>query len=283
MAVKVRLLKAQCRDLAEDLLRHGQASVEELRAIAPGGAENPKRDGMAMVRYYGQLQLLRGRAQGPSGSGAPPASSREDATILTALAGKPTIVRGVDREFLVHPKSLATLLHCHARDLVVARLARVTADVMDRDEGRLRPDLVHDALEELGRQTRILSWIACTPGPGLPFGEHERDPALPDDMRDLDPLIVVEINRAFARANWASLQALEKLISPDPEATGDRQRPSWSMFVGSLAIELHEDPLDLIANRSLVSVLASTQLAAASHREAMAEAKRRADRKRGAA
>lgn len=287
MPVKVRHLKAQCESLAEDLLLHEQASVEALRALRPGGAENPKRDSAAWVWYYGQLQLLRGRAQGPDGKGAPVpvGASREDSLVLASLAAKPEVVRRSDRDFAVYPKSLAALLHCHARDLIVARLARVTADVMDRDGGKLYADLTHQALTELGLQTRALCWIACTKGPGLPFEEYARDISLPDEWRDLDPITVVEINRAFARVNYLNLKALEALITPDPEGERggrDRARPSWSTFVGSLAMELHEDPMALMRDRSLASILASTQLSASAQREAMAEAKRKADEERRA-
>lgn len=290
MAVTMRRMKAQCQNLAEDLLLHRQASVEVLAALAPGGAENPKRDTWAWVWYHGQLQLLRGRAQGPHGDGRPTAAaaSRDDAIALEALAGRPEVVRALDpsgtaRDYLVYPKSFASLMHCHARDVIVGRLARVTAEIMDLEPGKLNAALTHDALEAIGYQTRVLCWIACTPGPGLPFGEHEREPALPAELRELDPLTVVELHRAFVRVNYLNLKALESLITPDPDGPSDRARPSWSVFFGALAIELTTDPADLIANRSLASVLASTQLSASTHRDAMAEAKRKAERERAPA
>jgi hypothetical protein len=282
-ALKVRALKARCESLAVDLLDTGAASAEAIADVRPGGAENPARDGNAWLTCYGQLQLLRGRAQGSHGRSSGVADvSGDDALALAALAAKPAIVRAAVVDYLVHPKSLDTLLHCHARDLLLGRLATLTADVLDRDTRRLYADRTHEAIQELAYQTRVLCWIACTGGPGLPFEEHEREPVLPQGMRDLDPITVLEINRTFARVNWVNLKALESLIAPDPDAGGDRKRPSWSMFLGTLALELHEDPLDLIRNRSLASVLASTQLAAASHREAMDEAKRKSERERQA-
>ena len=285
MAVTVRRLKAQCQSLAEDLLLHGQASAEALRALAPGGAENPKRDAWAWVWYLGQLQLLRGRAQGPQGparEGHEPAS-RDDAVILAALAARPEMVRGVDgTRYTVYPKSLGALLECHAREAVLAKLATLLARLKDLDTHDEHASLVAEACAELGYHTRLLVWIATTEGPGLPFPAGERRPALSDAHAGIDPVTVLEIHRAFARVNWANLRGLESLLAPDPEAGGERRRPSWSVFMGALAIELHEDPVTLIEHRALVSVMASMQLAASSQREAMAEAKRTAEERRGA-
>lgn len=281
MPFTVRQLKAQCQTLAEDLLQQGQSSADALLTIKPGGAANAKRDTWAWVRYYGQLQILRGRAQGPDGSGARPAHPSDDATILEALAARPVVVQGLGAtRYTVHPKSLGALLECHAREAVLAKLTTLLATLKDLDAHDEHASLIAEAVEELGYHTRLLVWIATTDGPGLPFPRGERRPTLPADVADLDPVTVLELNRAFARVNWANLRALESLVSPDPEAGGERKRPSWSVFMGALAIELHEDPVTLIEHRALVSVMASMQLAASSQREAMAEAKRKADTRR---
>lgn len=278
MSITVRQLKAQCNDLAEDLLRYEQTSVEALLALKPGGADNPKRDTSAWVRYYGQLQLLRGRAQGAVGPTARGAQG-DDSLALAALAAMPVVVRVADgHEYVVHPKSLSALLHCHAREIVLGRLAALVASLKDADAKDEHVALVHEALGEIDYQTQVLAWIACHDQPGLPFPRHERRPVVPEQWANAHALSVLEINRAFARVNWVNLRAMQSLIEPDPDAGENRSRPSWSMFMGSLAIELHEDPMHLIENRALVSVMASTQLAASSHRAAMADAKRKSER-----
>ncbi len=283
MAVKVRALRAQCEALAGDLLQQGQTTADALRAVRPGGAENPKRDGSAWVRYYGQLQLLRGRAQGtPRGaSGSGESTGSDDSLTLAALSAAPVMVRTAAGERLVYPKSLATLLHCHGRELVLGKLATLLAALKDADANDEHAELIADAVDEISRQTQILAWIALTEDEGMPFKPHERSPVIPDEIAALDPLSILEINRGFAKANWVNLRAMQSLIEPDPDA-GDapHARPSWSMFIGALAMELHEDPTTLIEHRALVSVMASTQLAAASRRQAMNEAKRKSERDR---
>jgi hypothetical protein len=278
-AVKVRALRAQCDALAADLLQAGQATADALRVVRPGGAENPKRDGSAWVRFYGQLQLLRGRAQSGASSGSG-GSASDDSLTLAALSAAPTIVRTLAGERAVHPKSLSTLLHCHGRELVLGKLAALVAALKDADTNDEHADSIADAVDEIDRQLRILAWIALTTGPGLPFPRHDRAPAIPDDVAALDPVSVLEINRGFARVNWVNLRAMQSLIEPDPDAGGDRTRPSWSVFAGALAVELHEDPKDLIENRALVSIMAMTSLAASSRRAAMNDAKRQHERSR---
>lgn len=284
-AIKVGKLRATCGALAEDLLRSGTVTADALRDLKPGGRENPTRDGSAWLRFFGQLQLLRGRAQGPGGaagtSDASPELRASDAVAIAALSEQPARVASAPG-LSVYPKSFAALLHCHAREIMVCHLARVVGIANRADAPDALVSALTEAADELGYQTRLLAWIATSPGPALPFGDADTPaPALPREIADLDAFVVLDINRTFAKVNWASLKAMEALITPDDETEGPSRRLAWSPFFGSLSIELHENPVDLIRHRSLASVLASTQLAASSRREAMADAKERAARERG--
>jgi len=282
-SLNVRSLKATCAALLDDALKSG-ASEHDVELIKPGGEDNPKRDGAAWMRFYGQLQLLRGRAQGRAETGAVASTlstSADDAVMLGALAAEPTVVAGIEREFTVHPKSLATLMHCHARELMLSKLTQATATLRDLDVANARLDMFAEAMDELAYQIRLLAWIATTKGPGLPFEESDRSPLLPQEMAGLDSVTVLQINRGFAKVNWVNLRAMQSLMEPDPEAAdAPRKRPSWSPFFSALSMETGVAPETLIKDRALVSVLAMTQLAASSHREAMNEAKRKAEQRR---
>ncbi len=154
----------------------------------------------------------------------------------------------------VYPKSFATLLHCHAREILLGHLSRVVGLANRVDAPDAVVSALSEASDELAYQTRLLAWIATSPGPGLPFGEADTPtPALPADIAELNAFVVLDINRTFAKVNWASLKAMEALITPDDDPDGARKRLSWSPFFGSLALELHENPVDLIRHRSLAS------------------------------
>ena len=89
------------------------------------------------------------------------------------------------------------------------------------------------------------------------------------------PHVPHAICKAFDAANWARLQALEALITPDPDSDDTpRKRPSWSQFFASFASD-KESSEAVLRNRSLVALLATTQLTASAHRDAMADAKAR--------
>ncbi len=273
--ISLTRIKRTCQLWASDLIERGAASESDVRAVAPGGANNPGKDGEAWLRYYGQLQLLRGRSQREASAQRDGGASSDDAQTLAALAAQP-VPTSVGP---VYPKSLATLLHCHAREIVLGKLAALVAGLKDADAQDEHVELVGDALAEIDYQTRVLAAIALHAGPGMPFAASAVPAAT--ELVDLAPVAVLEVTRAFARANWVNLKAMQSLIEPDPDTDDQpRTRPSWSIFMGSLAIELHENPETLITHRALVSVLASTQLAASARRTAMADAKRKSERER---
>jgi hypothetical protein len=169
-------------------------------------------------------------------------------------------------------------MQCHERNLAIARLTAAAAQLGPSDAPSAH-ELVTRALAEAVHQHRLLAWIACTPGPGLPFPESDVEPTLPQDFAELAPQDLVAICRAFDDVNWARLRVLEALISPDPEGDeAPRRRPSWSQFFALAASTEGAASEHVLRDRSLAGYLATTQLAASAQREAMAEAKARAAR-----
>ena len=253
-----------------------------LSAIRPGGAENPERSAQAWLRYYGRLCALRALAERDTPAENSAAALLADRTILEALAGaarRVTLtgsVGGTTAHLEVHPKSAIALLRCHARDLEIARLLAYVEQLGASDD----PDastITERALTEALYQHRVLAWIACTPGPGLPFPELEADPALPAPFAELSPFDLVAIARAFEEVNWAQLRSLESLITPDPDAESTpRRRPAWSQFFASIASTEGRASEHVLRDRSLVGLVATVQLSASAQREAMAEAKEKA-------
>lgn len=276
MALKVGTLRALCGTLADDLVARGVPQAA-LAPIRPGGEENPGRDGHAWLRFYGRLCARRALAERDAPAEGSP-SAVADKVILEALAGVPALVvlsanEAPTRELAVHPKSPFALLCIHERNLVIARLLAYAERLGQSDDPDVM-DLVANAMREAVHQHRVLAWIACTPGPGLPFPELERDPTLPPVFADLAPQDIVAVCRAFDEVNWARLRALEHLLAPDPEADdAPRRRPSWSQFLGSVAEHEGEASERVLRDRSLVGIIATKQLAASAQREAIAAAK----------
>ena len=276
MALTTAVLKAITATLAGDLAARGMAEAE-LAKIRPGGEDNPGRDGHAWLRFYGRLCALRALEDrdSPVEDGAAAAADRE---ILAALAGTPApvLLTGGGRELAAYPKSAFALIQCHIRELAIARLLEYVARLGPTSHHDTH-DLVARALAEATHQHRVLAWIACTPGPGLPFPEDERDPTLPPEFEALAPQDIIAICRAFDAVNWARLRALEALVTPDPDAEGaPRKRQAWSQFFAMAASAEGVASEHVLRDRSLAGFLATTQLAASGQREAMAEAKERA-------
>ena len=281
MALTVRHLKDLTATLASDLAARGVAAVR-LASLRPGGEENTGRDAHAWLRFYGRLCALRETVDREPTAEGTAATAAADATILAALAGSPVRVELVGDapaiELAAYPKSAFALLKCHSRNLMIARLLAY-ANRLSQSDDPTAAELVERALTEALHQHRVLAWIACTPGPGLPFDELEQDPALPDAFRDLASHNLVAACRAFDEVNWARLRALEALLAPDDDdAETPRRRPSWSQFFGSLVAEEGRASEQVLRDRALVGIMATSQLAASAQRDAAAAAKEKSRR-----
>jgi hypothetical protein len=172
-----------------------------------------------------------------------------------------------------YPKSAFALMLCHERNLAIARLLTY-AEQLGRSDHPDAHDLIARAMTEATHQHRVLAWIACTPGPGLPFPELERDPELPPTFAELAPQDIVAICRAFDEVNWARLRALEALVAPDPDAEdAPRGVPPGRSSSASITATEGRASEHVLRDRSLAGLMATTQMAASAQREAMADAK----------
>jgi hypothetical protein len=271
------ILKSICAPFAGDLAARGVAEAE-LAKIHPRGEDNPGRDVHAWLRYYGRLCALRALVDRdtPADAGA---AAVADRVILEALAGsaRPVALTGTrELRLAAYPKSAFALLQCHVRNLARARCLTF-AERLGQSDAPDAHEMIARALGEALHQHRVLAWIACTAGPGLPFSEIDPDPALPAEYQDLAPQDLLAICREFDEVNWARLRALEALVTPDPEDTGSpRRAASWSKFLGTVAEAEGEASERVLRDRSLVGLIATKQLAASAQREAMADAKEKA-------
>lgn len=291
-------LRERCARLRASLLRHGTATEAEIDPYVPGGEENRESVGLApWIWYYAQLVRLMGRTE--DGAPARDGSARvNDALLLAALGAQPELVeqetddpealaavqaaldalaaRRGRHTWAVHPKSFHTLLHLHARSERITWLTERSQVLLARGASD-DLELLRRTREEIGYQHRVCAWVATTPGPGLPFGEHDARPALPDAVADLDSVTLAQILGASLRVNWVRLQALSELVTP---SGGSGARPTWSAFFGALAVEHDERPETLMRDYSLAALLASQRLAASERTKAQREADLRARRAR---
>jgi hypothetical protein len=127
-----------------------------------------------------------------------------------------------------------------------------------------RASELHDkVIDAISYTYGLLCWIMTAGGPitnaEMPYElETGRDPDLPIYIKALHPLDVAQIANAAAK-HHSRLAALQILLEHKTKADGGR-RPSWSQFVGSLAVEMDTDSVQISKLRSLGSLLAAVQL-----------------------
>jgi len=282
-------MRARCERLAATIRARKLAPEEELADYWPGGAENTARGAAAWVVCYAQCVRMMGRAETRETTRADAAAA--DAVILESLAGVPVLVSIVAptdaaavealsalhadqwarlraaAPLAVYPKSFHALIWLSARAKRLDWLADRAAILAER-AGREDLDLLARTSAEICYQHALCAWVACHPGPGLPFGDHEATPAIPEPFSALSPYDVARILEAHLAANWHRLQALDALVTGDTSGGGAARRPSWSGFFGAMAMESGASAESLMRDRSLAAVLASNALAADAHRQA---------------
>lgn len=269
------ILEKQLRAVTQR--REGELPAK-VEAFRPGGKQNPERDAKGWYVWVRALAMALGRATPEDGAAAPEA----DRATVETLSGAPLTRRsliaaddGAPVELTVYPKSFSTLAHLHGRDLILARL-QPTVEALIRDEALDGP-LVRRVLEAIANEHRLCAWIATTPGPGMPFEQAAPPPEFPEHVVAWHPTEVLQIREMHLEVNHLRIAATQKLLTPDTDpATGG----SWSSFFATVAKEFGTAPEVLMHDRSLLSVLAQTQLIASEHRrhEQAADAKRAAGR-----
>lgn len=273
-------LGEKCRVLEGHVRHREYATDEELLAYRPGGPENPGRGTNAWVFWYAQLVRFCGREEVTEQE-----HESADAAVLDAYRNQPESVElvslddsGKRRVLTIHPKGLGALMECHERDWMLGWLATKLAVLRESD----RPEhleLIGRTLQEIGRQYAMLAWIASHPGAGIPYpvglaaGASTDIPEPPEWLLQLEPIDYSNIAHAFSVVNAQRLKALDALTAADAGAR-DGDRPSWSVFVGSLAIQMKTSPRQLMWDTSLAELLAAIR----SHSHAEKEAREKAER-----
>lgn len=253
-------LQEKCKILEAHVQRQQLDAGEDppLEDYRPGGKENKQRGVGAWVFFYAQLVRLCGKAEYARDD-----HEEADATVLDALRNEPLAVELIgrtkekEREVLtVYPKSIGALMVCHALDWQLGWLgSKVQALKASDDPQHL--DLLTRALDEIGKLYALLAWIVSHPTPGLPYPAGEAPPTPPDSFLHLDTLDLPRIAQAFGVVNAQRLQALDALLAPQTGGhDAAQERPSWSVFVGSLAIRLNKKPSELMYDLSLGEMLA---------------------------
>jgi hypothetical protein len=234
----------------------------------PGGEENTSKKLWGWIRCYAQLHAYTRRKD--------PGEVEQErlgkqAALLEALADQPEVVplaarnRDGDHDAItVYPKSYVALDEIHMRNLALARLSDQVATIEAAGSSD-DVDLLVRAYAEQTYLHRVIVWIATTPGPGLPYPERTQRPEPPEALGDLHPGDLYAIAAAFQRINVMRLTVLD--------ATRKKESaPDWTVFFATLAGD--KPTTDVMRDRSLSSVLASSAERARGREEAMAASKK---------
>lgn len=261
-AFSLRSLQENCGIIEKHVLVRRYVTPDELDAYRPGSPDNPgARTIGAWVHWYAQLVRFAGREDQQDDD-----TQRADAAVLDALRAEPQMVtltakdaEGRFREVAVHPKSLDALLQCHAKDRLLGWLAE-RVYVLQQSTRSEHIELLEAAHAEIAYQYAVLAWIVTTPGPRspIPSGTAHLEP--PDEILDLEPWDFLRIAQAHAVVNAHRMQALESLISKDTDGPQVATRPSWSIFVGDLAIRMETSEESLMKDRTLGGLLSAIKL-----------------------
>lgn len=274
-SISVAELKAECVTLERDVLRRQLASEAELEPHRPGKEKNTARDARGWLNYFRALSRMHARGENASSDEA---RLRADAQVLAALRDEPirvdllqpvTLLPIADEEpeppidhLYVYQKSLDALLNAHGLDRQLAWLLMQKERIEEAGaRGMPRSSELHDKIIAATSYTYgLLAWIMTSPGPEMPYepGMGKADPELPDHIKLLHPVDVAQIANA-AMKHHARLAALQVLLDQRTRAEGGK-RPSWSQFIGSMAVELDTDSVQIMKHRSLGSLLAAVQL-----------------------
>lgn len=259
----VSAVRERCQNLKAALQYRASVSPVELAEYWPGGTANPERRGRGPWLYcYASYSRLMGRAEAASASG----DSQE--ALLAALAAEPVAVTLPEgTTFQCHPKSyLALRWLAHADALLGAMLHQMERiPYFQTDE---QDSLREEAMLGTTELQLALVWAAVHPGPGLPFDERQRVPAIPPEIQAISPIGVYQVLQAYRSANLQGLAALPALT----DGAVDGSRPTFAMFFAAMAQESGLSSAALMRERPLVQLLAQARLSALSREPAKAAA-----------
>ncbi len=238
------------------------ATHEEIAERWPGGKENPGRDYSAWASCYFNLGRFMGRLTDEQASDVDPAIA--DQALADALRGAPVTVDQVDGgSRAVYPKSWHALIHCSERDgykdHLQAQYHRLAAAEASASVALVRGQI----LQEMNYQLRVLAWIVCHEGPGLPFADGDLTPIPPDWTEQIHPLDIVRIVKAHQVVNGTRLALVFTLLAPKSDHGGSVT--TFATLVTAAADRLKIPARRLARDETLESVIA--QLAVTVDRE----------------
>lgn len=267
-------LKDRCRILEATVTRRGYAEVGEVDLFRPGGEKN--NTGAAHWRwtfFFAQLTGMMYRSETHEWTGEQGENQGADQAVMDALRGQPIEVElarsaeGKRESIFVHPKSMAALLECEAREHLLDWLRVRYLALQERgsaEDIQLLP-LVNS---EISYQLKILCWVVCSPGPECPFEltEDNLRPDPPEPYASLDLVDLIQITRAHIEVNARRLNALQGLVQPR-HAERPGGRPSWSVFFGSASREWKKPAKWLMKHAALAELIATVQLSQPEERD----------------
>lgn len=286
-AVPISHFRSACETARLTLLSLDRGLKDELERWKPGGAENPGRDAYGWLAYYRRLHREIAARQGRPGSraAAPAPNDVELATRLNAaMLEQPVPVTlelpdetGVRPTVTVRPLSYDSLAFLDALDRQLARLAR-EADRLAESDVPADAAAFMRARQEICWLQRVFCWVLTSDAaPRLPFDPVTTpDPSAPEWTERLTVVDVVRVLAAHHAVHARTLSLLNGLLRPG-EDDSDRRPGSWQTFFSGLEAESNEPAKHFMRDRALPALLASRVLAADARRQAMDDAKRRAD------
>ena len=275
-SVRSAELKAECVTLERGVLRSGFATEADLKRWKPGGEDNSGRDARAWLTYYARLHRWHSKGERSDGENGFDPHDMNDRRVLDALRNEPVPVRLIDAIVIegepvrdtvhVYAKSLDALLHVHALDRTLAMLMMKKLQL----EQVLGPasELLTRTIEVISYSYQLLVWIVTSPGPEMPWEADNVDPIPPMWITKLQAWDVIRICQA-TQEHQLRLAALSALVDVKSQNETGGTRPSWSMFVANMAMEMKEPggANTLMKHRALVELLASVQLFSASRNQ----------------
>lgn len=259
-SISTNELRAECTLLERVCMSERLISKEQTLAQRPGGAENPDKTAKGWLNFYRWLTRQHAKVQHDI---QPESRAIADATVMDALRGKPIPVKlpGSDADWHVYPKSLDALLQIHALDIQLSWMVKRHAALVAMNTPEAM-DLIPTVMAELTYTYHLLCWTVTHPGPGMPFAEDDAHPTPPEKILALEPWDCIRIVQAH-HTHLSRLAALTSLIDEKRQGDDGGKRPSWSMFIGTIAAEHGADPVVYMKNRDLPSLLAAVRLRAA--------------------
>jgi hypothetical protein len=255
-------LKAECTPLERAVLSAGLATEEYLSGHRPGGAENLSEDIFGWLRFYAVLHRAHARGEDTPASAI---HARNDATVLDALRNEPILVRALDKtqdDIYVYPKGLDALLHVHALDIQLAWML-TQKELLEMEGSAKSLNLIQYVMDAVAYTYQLLCWVVTTEGPEMPYKVEDDDPEVPPHIRAMSPWDVVRICQAH-QEHLARLGVLSSLLDVKSHRENGK-RPSWSMFIGTMSIEMGESANTLMRHRSLAELLAVARIHAAAN------------------